>query len=236
MVKQTPTLRPRPAGTTTPAALRARSLSAAVLPLLAGPPREGVGLGLGYVDFGGYVLALTRPGRPRMPNGVECELEVRTGERCRIGHGRLATDGVEVLPGPVWDPVPGVVFRPRLEIEERFQPDVERLAGRGEGLTPSGDDLLCGYVAGLTLFHGRAEEATSLAEAAAARTTHLSATLLRHAARGELPEPAHALLERGDPGPLRRFGHSSGRCLLIGLAAAAAGPAATVTAGGEAAR
>jgi hypothetical protein len=199
----------------------AGSASAAVLSLLAGPEQEGVGLGLGYVDFGGYVLALTRPGRPRMPNGMECELDVQPGERCCIGRGRLAAHGTEVLPASVWDPVPTVRFLPRLELGERFEPNVERLAGRGDGLTPAGDDLLSGYVAGLTLFHGRIEQAVALAEAAALRTTHLSATLLRHAARGELPEPAHALLERGDAGPLHRFGHSSGRYLLLGLAVAA---------------
>jgi hypothetical protein len=75
-------------------------------------------------------------------------------------------------------------------------------------------------VAGLTLFQGRMAEARDLAATAASRTTSLSATLLRHAADGELPEPAHALLERGDPEPLRRFGQSSGRCLLLGLALA----------------
>ncbi len=229
----------RPSGAWAPCSILARSVSAAVLPLLAGPEREGVGLGLGYVDFGGYVLALTRPGRPRMPNGVECQLDVQPGERCSIGLGRLVAHGVEVLPGPTWDPVPEVAFLPRLEAGERLRPDVERLAGRGDGLTPSGDDLLSGYVAGLTLFHGRTEEAMALAEAAALRTTHLSATLLRHAARGELPEPAHALLERGEVGPLHRFGHSSGRSLLVGMAAAASAPpeaTAVATVGDKAAR
>jgi hypothetical protein len=95
-----------------------------------------------------------------------------------------------------------------------------RLAGRGPGLTPAGDDLLAGYAAGLVLWHRRHEEAQAIADAAAPLTTLLSGTLLRHAARGELPEAAHALLERGDPEPLRRFGRSSGRVLMLGLALA----------------
>jgi hypothetical protein len=220
-----------PSSSPVPTEGRARSVSTAVLPLFAGPGREGVGLGLGYVDFDGYVLALTRPGRPRLPNGVECELDVQPGERCLLGRGRLVVGGRVLLPGPPWDPVPVVAHLPPHRPGRGFRPAVERLAGRGEGLTPSGDDLLAGYAAGLTLFLGRFAEATALAEAAAPRTTHLSATLLRHAARGELPEPAHALLERGDPAPLHRFGHSSGRHLLLGLAAAAAEAAAGAVGG-----
>ena len=198
--------------------MRAHSVSAPLAPLFRGPLLQGVGLGSGHLDFEGMVLSLTAPGRPRMPNGVETDLVVERGEACWLGEGRLEAGGRAVLPGPVWDPVPTVLVR--LFVDRRFTPDPERLAGRGGGLTPSGDDVLCGYVAGLVLWHGRAGDAASIATAAAERTTLLSATLLRHAARGELPEPAHALLERGDPEPLRRFGHSSGRAILLGLALA----------------
>ncbi|MGH7902700.1 MAG: DUF2877 domain-containing protein [Candidatus Dormibacteraceae bacterium] len=202
--------------------MRVRSVSNAVLPLFRGPFCDGVGLGSGYVDFDGYVLALTRPGRPRMPNGVECGVDLAPGARCRIGGGWLVVDGHGLLPGPLWNPVPEPRVRPRPGPGPAIEFDVEQLAGRGEGLTPAGDDLLAGYAAGLVLFHGRHAEAAAIAAAAAPRTTRLAATLLRHASRGELPEPAHALLEDGDPGPLTCFGHSSGRCLLAGLAAGAA--------------
>lgn len=198
--------------------MRARSVSAPLAPLFQGPLLQGMGLGSGHLAFEGLVLSLTGPGRPRMPNGVETDLVVERGEACWLGEGRLEAHGRAVLPGPVWDPVPTVLVR--LSVDRKFTPDPERLAGRGGGLTPSGDDVLCGYVAGLVLWHNRAGEAAAIATAAAARTTLLSATLLRHAARGELPEPAHTLLERGDPEPLRRFGHSSGRAILLGLALA----------------
>jgi hypothetical protein len=45
----------------------------------------------------------------------------------------------------------------------------------------------------------------------------LSATLLRLAANGHLPEAAHRLLEDGDPEPLLSWGATSGSGLLAGL-------------------
>lgn len=204
--------------------LRARSISLAVLPILDGPEREGLALGHGYVDLGDEVIVLTPLGAPRMPNGIETEVALARGVRCTIGGGRLVTRDTSVLEGPHWDPVP----RPRVRLWTKgaTAPDPRALAGRGEGLTPAGDDVLAGYAAGLLLFHGRSREAQAIAEEAAPLTTALSATLLRHAARGALPEPAHALLEDGDARPLLSFGHTSGRALLFGLALGAAARAA----------
>jgi hypothetical protein len=84
--------------------------------------------------------------------------------------------------------------------------------------------VLAGYAAGLFLWRGARVQAQAIADAAAPRTTLLAATLLRHGAHGELPGPAHALLERGDSEPLCRFGHASGRGLLLGLALACPDP------------
>ena len=172
-------------------------------------------LGLGYIDFGAFVIAVTKPGAARMPNGIEAEVNPIRGASAVIGGGALQIDGVTVEPGPAWEPVPAVVHVPQAVMHHR--PDPERLAGRGPGLTPAGDDILAGYVAGLTLFHHREPEAEAIAGRAARLTTALSATLLRHAAKGELPEPAHAWLEGGDPRALEAFGHTSGRCLMLGL-------------------
>jgi hypothetical protein len=184
---------------------------------------EGRGLGHGYVALADWVVAFTRPGAARMPNGIEADIAVPAGAHVAIGGAVVRVDGELVLadgdgPVPIWDPVPAV--RVRLHCVERFDPDPEHLAGRGPGLTPEGDDLLCGYAAGLVLWHGRRKEARAIAEAAAPRTTLLSATLLRHAARGELPEPAHALLERGDLAALSGFGRTSGSAIARGLALA----------------
>ena len=177
-------------------------------------------MGHGYVSLGDQVLALSPPGLSRMPNGVECELTVPARRPVLVGEGRVEAGGdvLRVSDGERWDPVP----RPRVRMWARhpLRPDPALLAGQGPGLTPGGDDLLVGYAAGLVLWHDRRSEAEAIAVVAAPRTTLLAATLLRHAARGELPEAAHALLERGDPEPLRRFGRSSGRLLMLGLALA----------------
>ena len=200
----------------------AASQTPAVRRLLEGPLSSGVALGHGHVDFGGYVVSVTPPGRPRMPNGLECAFQLQAGDQVLIGEGLMRAAGQAVRVGPDWDPRPsieGVVAG-----SPGPAPDPMRLAGRGPGLTPDGDDLIAGYAAGLTLLHDLEEEATALAEAAARRTTSLSATLLRHAARGELPEPAHAYLEHGSESELRGWGHSSGRMLLRGLRLAGAAP------------
>jgi len=198
----------------------ALTTSRALLPAFAGPELAGTAVGGGYLDFGVLVVALTTPGGPRMPNGIETAAGAPRGTSVRIGRGRLLLGDLDVTPGPAWEPVPEVNHTP--SGGPRLRPDPDRLAGRGPGLTPAGDDILCGYVAGLFLFHDRRDEAAEIAVRAALRTTRLSATLLRHAALGELPEPAHAFLADGDPRPLAAFGHSSGRCLRLGLMIAAA--------------
>ena len=196
------------------------SQAPAVRRLMEGPAQSGMALGHDHIDFAGYVVSITRPGRPRMPNGIECDLELRRGEPVLAGRGHLRARGIKVSVGLEWNPRPG---RVGVAVEPPAPtPDVAGLAGRGPGLTPEGDDLLAGFAAGLALLHGRTRDAVELAEAAAARTNSLSATLLRHAARGELPEAAHAYLERGSETELLAWGHSSGRLLLHGLQLAGA--------------
>lgn len=109
------------------------------------------------------------------------------------------------------------------------------LIGLGGGLTPTGDDVLCGVLSGGRTF-ARSLHADQLDRAlqqlgaalsldAAERTTTLSAALLWHAARAELARPARDLLRgllgRTPVGPattaLLAVGHSSGRDLAIGL-------------------
>ena len=93
--------------------------------------------------------------------------------------------------------------------------------GAGPGLTPSGDDVLCGVLLGLRLHpRGSSPLAAELWRAVEPRltaTTSLSAALLREAAEGYAVEPVVRLLERlagwaprtPRPGPSRR---PWGRC------------------------
>jgi hypothetical protein len=117
----------------------------------------------------------------------------------------------------------------------------EALIGLGAGLTPSGDDLLVGYLAGLwcTLrdMSARQRFLAGLARVVSNRsvnTNDIGRTYLLHAARGQVSSPLEATaraIGRGDPqdrihrhiGLAARLGHASGleglTGLLLGLAA-----------------
>jgi hypothetical protein len=119
---------------------------------------------------------------------------------------------------------------------------VAALVGTGPGLTPSGDDVLCGVLLGLRLHpHASDELVAALWQAVRPRltsTTSLSAALLTEAAEGYAAEPVLRLVERlavpADPvarpadlpgagiaealAEVLAIGHSSGADLLGGLA------------------
>jgi hypothetical protein len=188
--------------------------------LIAGPVRHGIAVAPRYALFDNDVLALTPPGAPRMPNGVETDVVLRPGEAVVVGGGALRTAAAALTAGPLWGSRPSPAIALTIHPAPRIAP--ERLAGWGPGLTPLGDDILVGYIAAAAL----AGAAVPAVDAWASRTTALSCTLLCLAAIGELPEPAHRLLEDGDPRPLLRFGATSGKGLIIGLASGSSGVAA----------
>lgn len=113
---------------------------------------------------------------------------------------------------------------------------LEEVLGRGSGLTPFGDDVVCGVLA--TLLAAGDPCAPPLRarsrELAPRRTTALSATLLRRAGEGDVltafADVVRALTERSpdastDASPdaaaaiahLRAIGHTSGVGMLLGL-------------------
>ncbi|MBO1331570.1 DUF2877 domain-containing protein [Streptomyces sp. VRA16 Mangrove soil] len=99
------------------------------------------------------------------------------------------------------------------------------LLGLGPGLTPSGDDILCGLLLARRAWGGPLAPLRAAVAHAPRRTTLLSAALVRHAARGECVAPAHALLTgTTDPRTALRalltVGHHSGGDLARGVAAA----------------
>lgn len=77
----------------------------------------------------------------------------------------------------------------------RLQRAAKGLAGLGQGLTPAGDDFLCGVMLWAWLAHPTPQEACRvIAEVAAPRTTTLAAAFLRAASRGECSVTWHRLL------------------------------------------
>jgi len=104
-----------------------------------------------------------------------------------------------------------------------------RLAGRGAGLTPSGDDVLAGIL--LVCAMDPACRGALGRLAGSARTTTLSRAYLKWAAAGHSIQPAHALLDAAAAGDLHALGRAarslaavgatSGRALMAGMALAA---------------
>jgi hypothetical protein len=104
---------------------------------------------------------------------------------------------------------------------------VRLLAGRGEGLTPAGDDALAGYVA----WRRDAGRPVAISPLAEGRSSPLGVAYLRCAERGELPDAGAYLLAALDAvSPrraiaaaigLREWGSSSGAALIWGISAGA---------------
>jgi hypothetical protein len=134
--------------------------------------------------------------------------------------GQRLTAAASDLGGSVRDGAPGPA-----------QAAVSRLVGLGCGLTPSGDDFLCGF---LTAGHCRSgqdhpipflHELKKMVLARLSGTNAISATLLRCATEGKtfgaLHDLAHALQGGRDPSTalvtLCAFGHSSGMDITTGF-------------------
>ena len=161
------------------------------------------------------------------------------GDRCKVGDGGLEVRNLKVTIVRWWDPRPAlepvspeVVAARCAEARRQFvcvddgglrkaligeDPAAVRhamcgLLGKGEGLTPEGDDVLVGLLAGLRLLGPavgnpgaggmQAALAPIVLTEAPFRTTALSAALLRHAVAGEVADPVAAFLQalagRGD--------------------------------------
>jgi hypothetical protein len=118
------------------------------------------------------------------------------------------------------------------------------IVGVGEGLTPAGDDVIVGVLAGLDAAReasraaaGRRQRLLAALEKGAVATTRLSAQMLDAAGAGLYAEPVlgvlHALVRQPPSAPeLRRAvaallatGHRSGADTLRGIRAALEGPA-----------
>ena len=196
-----------------------------------------------YLDVGGWSVGVVDQHAAQVP----CALGTRTDDLAALGSGpAYVVDGVLHLSG-----VPLVIGRLRSVgvpavrlLDTASQPehvapldpeDVTRLVGAGDGLTPRGDDVLCGWLA----LHRAAGVPTPVVDEAVHmrmhHTTLLSATLLDCALHGEvLPQFAAYVVALGTPaqsaaeGDLLAVGHSTGSGLLEGARRAAAELCASV--------
>jgi len=153
-------------------------------------------------------------GAPRIEDGV-----LRLGS-ITIRLGRLVDVQVPALRGITISPEP---VDPALLVAR---------IGLGDGLTPYGDDVVCGWLATQRAAGQATPDADAAVRGAAARTTLLSATLLDCAARGQvLPEFAAYVAALGTPdesaceAALAVIGESSGRGLIEGARFALTGEA-----------
>jgi hypothetical protein len=174
-----------------------------------------------YVDVAGRCVGVVGTRATAVPCALRTALEVLPDvARARVDGGVLHL-GAEPLPvGRYVD-----VSVPRLGLAGTpGSIDVAALVGRGGGLTPYGDDVVCGWLAVTRAAGIATPEVDAEVRASAGRTTLLSATLHECAMAGEVvPEFAAWLAGTGSAAAVERIGHSSGRGLLEGARLALSG-------------
>ncbi len=173
-----------------------------------------------YVDVAGRCVGVVGTRATAVPCALRSVLErLPDVVRASVRGGVLHLDHQPLAVGRMVD-----VTVPRLRASGGpGSIDVAELVGRGDGLTPYGDDVLCGWLAVHRAAALATPEVDATVMALAPTTTLLSATLLDCAMHGEvIPEFAAWLAALGtDAEPratevLVRVGHSSGRGLLEG--------------------
>jgi hypothetical protein len=183
-----------------------------------------------YLEVDGWCIGVVDARAAQVPCALRTgTLAGITGRRAEVRGGVLHLDDVPVPVGRIVDvAVPTLGSPPPTDpVDEPLGADpwsgVQRLVGAGDGLTPYGDDVLCGWLA----IHRAAGVATPAVDAAVRgllhRTTLLSATLLDCALHGEvLPAFSSWVATLGTPreadatAALEAVGHTSGRGLLAG--------------------
>jgi Protein of unknown function (DUF2877) len=204
-------------------------------PLVALPAGAPAEVGGGRIVVGDLAVSAAawwnpRPRLPRprpalLPEGVRQLRSALYGDG--VPHSAFTLPGLPTGPGGPLAALRGAVRRADLEAALRTS---ARLVGFGPGLTPAGDDVMAGTMAGLVLLgHPAAERfAAGVLALAGGRTNELSRALLRHAAAGQVSAEYAAVL-RGLVGErplapaiggLLATGATSGRALALGLCTA----------------
>lgn len=204
-------------------------------PLVALPSGAPAEVGGGRIVVGDLAVSAAAWWNPRprlpslhpalLPEGVRQLRNALYGEG--VPHSAFTLPGLPAGPGGPLAALRGAVRRADLDAALRT---ATRLIGLGPGLTPAGDDVMAGTIAGLVLLgHPSADRfAAGVYALAAGRTTELSRALLRHAAcgrvSGEFAAVLHALVGERPLMPavaaLLSTGSTSGRALALGLSTA----------------
>jgi hypothetical protein len=204
-------------------------------PLVALPAGAPAEVGGGRIVVGDLAVSAAawwnpRPRLPRprpalLPEGVRQLRSALYGDG--VPHSAFTLPGLPTGPGGPLAALRGAVRRADLEAALRTS---TRLVGLGPGLTPAGDDVMAGTIAGLVLLgHPAAERfAAGVLALAGSRTTELSRALLRHASAGrvsgEYAAVLHGLVGERPLGPaiagLLATGATSGRAMALGLCTA----------------
>src|SRR3982751_3766750 len=204
-------------------------------PLVALPSGAPAEVGGGRIVVGDLAVSAAAWWNPRprlpslrpalLPEGVRQLRTTLYGEG--VPHSAFTLPGLPTGPGGPLAALRGAVRRADLDAALRT---ASRLVGLGPGLTPAGDDVMAGTIAGLVLLGHPAAERFGAGgySLAAGRTTELSRALLRHAAAGRVSGEFAAVL-RGLVGDgalapairaLLETGSPSGRALGLGLCTA----------------
>jgi hypothetical protein len=208
-------------GSGVPHALRV-AIPAAEHPFRGVQPGDPAFVGAGGVRLPGLEIRVVRSVRTQVPR-----------VRCQAGAGsRIADVAAEAERGAPDDAVLALRVAQDDQHPAQLREAVRALVGLGSGSTPGGDDVLAGMLAGL---HATGRDVlvqqvwVAARDRLAARTTLVSADLLRLAAAGHACAEAIAVL-RATARPdfaveldvaldrLLRVGHTSGADLATGLA------------------
>jgi hypothetical protein len=197
-----------------------------------------------YVDLDGWALGLVSATASRVPCALWStlpDLGGLAGRPVTVADGALTIGGTEVRIARVVDPRVRIVGRhespwsePRIPVTSGWDlpadgrirtAHLDRLIGRGPGLTPLGDDVLAGWLATRDALGQPDVVLTGAVRRRLGVTTLLSATLLDCALHGEaLPQLADWLADpcRDTREALLAVGATSGAGLLTGATLALA--------------
>jgi hypothetical protein len=165
----------------------------------------------GILHLGGRALATGRLVDVRAPR-LGLERDPKASPVAALGTPRPRSAGLVPAPGLLED------------VDHVDEHVVAHLVGRGDGLTPLGDDVLCGWLGAHRAAGVGTPAVDDAVRRALPRTTTLSGTLLECALAGEVADLAAGYLralgtsrEAAARAELVALGHSSGAGLAHGI-------------------